>query len=339
MSSNILPLEPGPSDKDMMDNMVAIPIREFISGTRLPIDVFIRLSDMKFVLLVRAGDIFQVDRAVNYEQKQVEQLYVRKDDYAKYLKQSLAIAGIVVSREDIENRKKLEILSTTLSSVCKTLSDSGLDTKILEQTRIVLMATIELVESKQILGDLLLALSGLSDEVLAHSMAVAVVSSGMGHAAGWTQTTTLEKLALGGLFHEIGVRQLPKELIVKPLALMNFEEVLLYESHVSRGQQIMQSLGFIPEDILSIIYEHHENQAGQGYPRRLKSVRIHPLAKIVSLADAFCELVLKNKDNPSPRSGVDAVVHINQNMGPLFAKEALRALDQFIYPVVRPKSA
>ncbi len=318
--------------------MIGIPIREFISGSKLPIDVFIRLGDSKYVLLVRAGDVLQVNRAVNYENKQVDQLFVRKEDYPKYLKQNFAIAGIVISREEIESKKKLDIVAATLSSVYNSLEQTGLDPKTLEATRNVLFSTLDLVESKQLLGDLLTALGNLSDELLAHSMAVAVVATGMGHANGWTQVATLEKLSLGGMFHDIGMRQLPKELIKKPFALMDFEEMQLYESHVARGQQIMESLGFIPEDVVSIIYEHHENQAGQGYPKRLKSVRIHPLAKFVSLADTFCEIVLKSTNTPKPRTAVEALVHINQNMGPLFAKDALRAMDQFLYPVVKPKT-
>lgn len=319
--------------------MISIPIKEFIAGTKLPVDVFIRLGEAKFVMLVKAGEILQMERASSYEQKNVEQLYVRKEDYQKYMKQNLAIAGVVLTRDEISSKKKMDILGMALNSVCETLTISGLDVKTLEQTRNVILATIDLVESKKILSDLFQALAAMSDEVLAHSMAVAVVSTGMGYASGWTQTTTLEKLSLGGLFHDIGMRQLPKDLVKKPFALLDFEEVQMFESHVQRGQKIMQSLGFIPEDIISIVYEHHENQAGQGYPRRLKSVRIHPLAKIVSLADGFCDLVLPGMNNPNPKNAVDAIAHINQHMGPLYAKEALRALDQFLYPVAKPKAA
>jgi len=319
-----------------MDHMIAIPIQDFIAGTKIPVDVFIRIGKSKYVLLVKAGEELQVERATQYEQKSVDELFVRKEDYNKYLKQSLNIAGIVVAREEIENKKKIAIVGTSINSVFSTFENSGLDPATLEQTRSILSSTIKIVESKRILGELLRALADMSDELLAHSIGVAVISAGMGNAAGYTQSTTLEKLSLGGLFHDIGMRQLPKELVTKPFALMDFEEVQLYESHVVRGQQILQSLGFIPEDVISIVYEHHENQAGQGYPRRLKSLRIHPLAKFVSLADAFCDLVLKGPNNPSPKNAMEALIYINQHMAPLFAKDALRALDQYLFP--RPKS-
>src|SRR5436190_2118294 len=100
----------------MMDQMISIPIREFIVGTKLPMDVFIRLGDARFVLLVKAGEILQIERAYNYEQKHVEQLYVRREDYQKYMKQNLAIAGIVLTADEIQNKKKLEILGTALNS-------------------------------------------------------------------------------------------------------------------------------------------------------------------------------------------------------------------------------
>ncbi len=321
-----------------MEQMIAIPIQEFIAGTKLPVDIYIRLGDAKYVLLVKSGDALNIDRASGYEQKKVDFLFVRKEDYSRYLQVSLTVAGIVLTRDEIASKKKIDIIGTTLSAVYKTLDQAGMDLKSMEQTRNVLIATLELVESKKILGDLLAALAGMSDEVLAHSLAVAVVSTGMGHAAGWSQMSTLEKLSLGGLFHDVGMRQLPKDLIKKSFALMDFEELQMYESHVSKGQQIMQSLGFIPEDVLSIISEHHENQAGQGYPKRLKSLRIHPLAKFVALADAFCELILKSTNNPSPKTVTEALMQINHHMAPLFAKDAIRALEQFLYPIVKPKA-
>lgn len=322
-----------------MDQMVSIPLNEFISGTKIPVDVYIKLGETKYVMLVRAGETIQMDRLVNYESKQVDNLYIRKDDYAKYLQKNMAIAGIVMSHKEFANKRKVEILGATMNGVFQELEIVGLSSATLEQAKAILKSTVDLVEAKPILSDLLEALGKLSDEILAHSMAVSLISVGIGNNMGWTQSVTLEKLALGGLFHDVGMRQLPKALINKPYALLDFEEIQALESHPQRGVAIMQSVGFIPEDVISIIHEHQENLAGQGYPRRLKHHRIHPLARVVSLADCFSEHVMKGVNNPSPKSAVEALKYISENQGPLFAKEAMKALDLFVYQTVEKKAA
>ncbi len=310
---------------------MAVPLNDFISGTKIPVDVYIRLGQTKFVLLVKAGEIMMMDRLATYESKQVENLFIKKEDYGKYLQKNMAIAGIAISRGEFENKRKIEILGATMSGVFQELELVGLSNRTLEQAKVILKSTMDLVEAKPILGDLLAALAALSDELLAHSMAVSLISVGVGEQMGWTQSVTLEKLALGGLFHDVGLRQLPKALLNKPFALLDFEEIQALESHPQRGVQIMQSLGFIPEDVISIVHEHQENMAGQGYPRRLKHHRIHPLARVVSLADCFCEHVMKSVNNPSPKTALEAIKYINDYQGPLFAKEAIKALDQFVF--------
>ncbi|MGE3974709.1 MAG: HD-GYP domain-containing protein [Bdellovibrionales bacterium] len=323
----------------MGEEMVAVPIKEFISGSKIPVDTYIRLGNTKYVLLARAGETIQMDRLTTYESKQVDHLYIRKAEYSKYLEKNMTIAGIVLSRPEFDNRRKVEVLGTTMIGVFQELELVGLSDRTFEQAKSIFKSTITLVESKPVLADLLEALARLSDDLLAHSMAVSLISIGVGECMGWTQSVTLEKLALGGLFHDIGMRQLPKALITKPYALLDFEEIQALESHPQRGVQIMQSMGFIPEDVISIIHEHQENMAGQGYPRRLKHHRVHPLARVVALADAFSEHILKSMNNPNPKNALEALKYIVENQGPLFAKEAIKGLDQFVFQTSRKKIA
>ena len=54
--------------------------------------------------------------------------------------------------------------------------------------------------------------------------------------------TDLRDLALGGLLHDIGKSEMPRELIVKPGAYTD-EEMALMRTHVTRGEHILQQDG------------------------------------------------------------------------------------------------
>src|ERR1035438_9099714 len=136
--------------------------------------------------------------------------------------------------------------------------------------------------------------AALPGELFAHSVAVSVFSVMIGVQVGW-KSVVLEKLALGGLLHDIGKKEISPEILSKPRALMKESEVAEFESHAVRGMHILRSLPEVPDDVIAIAYEHHEAAFGQGYPRKLKLVYINPLARVVGLANEFALLTMKSR--------------------------------------------
>jgi putative nucleotidyltransferase with HDIG domain len=95
-------------------------------------------------------------------------------------------------------------------------------------------------------------------------------------------------LGMGALFHDIGRKEIPNRILVKPEPL-NQAERHLYEMHCQYGFEMGQRLGFAPP-ILAIIHEHHELFDGSGYPQKLKGEAIGLLSRIVALANHYDEL-------------------------------------------------
>ena len=53
-------------------DMIPIPIKEFISGGSTPVDVYIRLSNDKYVLLAKEDSKIQAAQLQQYEEKKVD---------------------------------------------------------------------------------------------------------------------------------------------------------------------------------------------------------------------------------------------------------------------------
>jgi len=190
--------------------------------------------------------------------------------------------------------------------------------------------TLSLIENHNKLAQLINSFSQSSDTFINHSMAVSAVSVMIGKGMGWEKRQTLEKLSLGGLLHDIGLKLLPPEIVNKPLAEMTYEETQTYETHPFKGMQLLQSIGSVPDDIVSIVYEHQENRIGQGYPQRIRDVKQHPLAKVVALADAFCYLTMKSVNSPEPKSPREALMYIEFTIGQPFNRDVFRALKNVV---------
>ena len=103
-----------------------------------------------------------------------------------------------------------------------------------------------------------------------------------------------------------------------------------WETHSFRGMQLLNALGVVPDDVVAMVYEHHENSIGQGYPQMTRDVKQHPLGKITTLANEFAELTLPGPNMPTPKTAREALVYIETTMGLPFNKEVFRALRRLV---------
>lgn len=310
--------------------MVPIPLQEFVSGPMIPVDLYVRLNNDKYVLIAKEDSKTQLDQLRSYGDKAVSYLFVRKDCYNRYVGSNLAIAGVVLARSEIAIEGKSDFLAKAATAVMREIETIGFSSESYEHARVVAAATTALVNAKLDIQALLLALSRTNDAVLAHSVAVGAVAVMIGRNMGWTKPATLEKLSLGGLLHDVGLKEISPEITNKPRAELTVDELLLLETHAFRSMEILRTVSSVPDDIIAIAYEHHENALGQGYPRKLRDLRMNPLAKVVALADQFVELTISSPNCRKPKTPLDAVQYIELVMGQPFNREAFAALRQIV---------
>lgn len=310
--------------------MIPVPIRELIDGVKTPVDLYIRLNETKFVLIAKAGTSTDKKRLASYKNKEISYLWIRGEEFHLMTQMNVAIAGIVVNKGSMSTRQKVHVVSSAANSVFKELNHLGITVGSYGAAKQVTEVTVSLVETHADLANLFKSLNECSQPLMRHSMAVSVVSVLIGIAMGWEQKATLEKLSLGGLLHDIGKKALPPELLEKNLASMTYDEIQLYESHPYKGMMMLQSLGVVPDDVVSIVLQHHENALGQGFPQKLRNLKTHPLAKVVALANEFVNLTVKSHKHPHPVNPREALLLIEHTMGQPYNKEAFSALARVV---------
>ena len=313
-----------------IDEMVAIATDEFVRGTQLPADIYVQLSGDKFVLIARQGTKADLQQMHLAEHMDAAHFYVRKSDFKNCVGQSLTIAGIVLARPELSFEKKGQFLRKTAESVFKELEHVGFTNESFEHAKMISRNIQSLIEARPDLGAAIELMNGISDDLIRHSMTVAAIAVIIAHNVGWKIPSTLEKIALGALLHDIGMKELPQDIISKARHEMSYEEQQIYESHPFRGMETLRSMPSIPDDILAIVYEHHENSIGQGYPRKIRDYKINPLAKVVALANGFAELTTKHVNNSTPRSPTEALAYIETTLGQPYNKAAFMALKNSI---------
>jgi putative nucleotidyltransferase with HDIG domain len=306
------------------DDFVAMAKDEFITGSQSAVDLHLKLSENNYLLIIKEGDKISFDK-MHFNDK-AQFLYIRKHEYHKCVGQALTIAGIVVDSLKISDEKKTVILSKAADAIFKEIEHLGFDHQALEHSKMVSKSIQTLVDAKPDLTSVIDMMSLLSDDLIRHSMMVSAVSVIIAKQMKWTMAQNLEKLALGALLHDVGMKELPDEILESPRHALSRDQMMMYESHVYRGVEILRTMPSVSDDIISIVLEHHENAPGQGYPRRLRDVKMNPFARIVALADCFAEVVMASTNNPHPKTPAQAIQFIEVTMGQPFHKPAFIAL-------------
>lgn len=313
-----------------------IHVDEFTSASTLPSDIYIRLSDNKFVKVGREGAAIQVQRIQTYKEKKVEYFYVHNRDFQKYAGFTLRLVKAVTASDKVSRAQKLKLFKHTGEVILTQIFIQDLRTEDVEFSQNIINNTLNLIGDEPDIFDLVTLLQNHSDSVYAHSVAVSVYSVLIAKMIGWSSQQTLLKLSLGGLFHDIGKKEISPAILSKARRDMKPDEVKLYESHPQRGKTILESLPGFPSDVIQIAFQHHENNLGTGYPLGVSQSRMHPLAKIVHLADVFFHLCQKYR----PEDGdpwMWALKEMWELKGPEFEPAPLKALMEiFSYPIPDP---
>ena len=120
------------------------------------------------------------------------------------------------------------------------------------------------------------------EELYFHSLNVTMLSMMVAREIGLPQQAG-GVLGIGALFHDIGHKEIPSQVLLKTEPLTPTERHL-YEMHCQYGVNLGRRLQLTPP-ALAIIHDHHEFYDGTGYPRKLKGEAIGLLARIVVISN------------------------------------------------------
>ena len=137
----------------------------------------------------------------------------------------------------------------------------------------------------------------------------------------------MEKIRHAATLHDIGKIGLKLESLNKPDALTP-EEKDIFCTHPKKGCKILAPIHFF-EDLIPIIYHHHEHYDGNGYPEGKSRTQIPLGARILAVADAFDAMT---SDRPYRKAMTEemAAEELRCYAGRQFDPEVVDAFIQFL---------
>jgi len=284
------------------DSYFSVSLHLISFGTPILYDLYINSSKTENEKFVRIFPQSETMLEEDLERlKKYKTLYVSEKQRGLYLKS-------LVNSKRVTDVQKVEVMRDSAFKHLDRIFDDSVEftTEVLDETitgcRESVEAMVDTIHGHDVqsVSELIGSLSFHDFYTFDHSVNVSMYCISI--LQSYKPEATKNELitaGLGGMLHDLGKMKIPTEIINHPGKLSD-EQFAEIKNHPEYGKGLLCSHthglddGHVDFDIISrVIYEHHENVNGTGYPNKLTGDQIHLYAKITAIADFFDALTTK----------------------------------------------
>jgi len=270
-----------------------IRIYHFWRFNRALCDVYLKLSDQKFVKIINKMDYYSKKDIDRYVRKKQKYFYISNEDYKNFSVSLKNASFLIFEEERILNYNKEELISTTHAIIHELLQTVGVSSTLLELAeKSVLEVTDGLRENNE-LWSLLVKSRDKRDYLYDHSYLLSCVCCNICSRLNWYNQETLHKLCMAAVFHDLLLNDSKLAMInrLDDERLLEFskEEQNLFADHPLKMAEIIRNSGKFISNVDVVIEQHHERPDGKGFPRGLSHLRISQLVCVFIIAHDFVD--------------------------------------------------
>ncbi len=294
--------------KELTPQYQAVDIHSFRNTTRdITFDVYLRLSEDNLAHVFSKTTGLDYKRLAQYIQKGVQELYIKVGDAPAFKE----FAEKTFNDPNTSSEKKIAtLLNMTEQNMAELFTQIAVSEDTAASSQKVVRGYVQLMTESPSTLAIILKLVSHGEYLYYHSIAVAIFSMFIARASGQFNSRMMELVGMGGFLHDIGCTQLSREITCSPTELTQAQWKEM-RGHPKLGLHMIENTPLVPDEVRHIVYQHHEEPGGRGYPNSLHGPVIYYPAKVVSLADAFSALISKRPYRPA--YSVEEAIHILQS--------------------------
>jgi HD-GYP domain-containing protein (c-di-GMP phosphodiesterase class II) len=253
----------------------------------LPCNVFVKLSEGKYVKVMNSGDDFDKEALDRFLGKKIPYLYIPRDGYLSIMQAVLAEANALIEKpETITVQSAAAATMGVFHSMQSLFEVDGFTPQVQAMTMVSVNLARGTMKKNPKLAELLAKLDANRDSYIAwHSTALSFLSCKLATALDWKSDGTFYKLSLASMLHDL---TLPNDDLakvhdkvatgdVKPTE----EELKVIVRHPIQGAQLLRGMSDeVPGEVAFIVEQHHERADGDGYPKGLSMKDISPVSAL-----------------------------------------------------------
>lgn len=305
--------------------MRRIPLSSARKGDILAQSVY----DPRGRVLLKAGNRLTVYLISKIKEHQIHSLYIAdSDDDVGSLKD---VVSPLVRLEAVHSVRQIYdnfLTKTTADDIMEMKRHQFRDSPIISK----LMQSAEKLSDEVFLNSNamveMVSIKSLDNYLYEHAVNVAVLSMLLGMDL-HLKEEELGKLVLAALLMDIGSHFVDTDILNTPGPLTP-EQMSEVQKHPATSHEYLTKKTQLPASVRHLILQHHERMDGSGYPSGTKGNDIHPLARILAIADTYDALTSDRPHRPgySPNEALEMIMgsagrQFDFTMVNLFAKRVV----------------
>jgi len=287
------------------DNFFSVPLEKIVPDTPLPFKIYLYINN-HFVLYRNVESELEENAYTRLQLKKVQFVFIEDAERSTFEKYDESTERINEEAKEVLETPVGQITESTKKELQKAAEYGPLEENMQEITTIASNSSQRLVEelkNQQYAADLLSKLVVHSNGIYGHSTNVATIAIHVALKMGYRQRHMLEYIGSAGLLHDIGKIKINKDLLNRPPDYYTTDEKIELEKHPRIGRELLLAITGSPEEVRLMVYQHHENYDGSGYPQGLRGQRIYEPTKIVSAINIFERLFQATRGISKKSSG------------------------------------
>jgi HD-GYP domain-containing protein (c-di-GMP phosphodiesterase class II) len=306
-----------------------------MAGERLTFTLFLKISEsqgeqVKYFPYLETGELLDAKWLIPLQKMNITYLYFIRQDLEGVLAYLNNHLQLLETGGPEQTRTKLNVLREHLNlTIHQAFAAPRLGRHIRgaqQQLDVVIQEFQKDLVSLRMVWDIL----SRSYSLYNHSVNVCLLATAM---MVFLKKSTKDSRMMGfaALFHDLGMTRVPEEILYKSgeLTPAEIEET---KEHPTTSMQMLKSYAAVPLEAARLVWEHHEDASGSGYPRGLSLMKQHPWTRILRLIDAYDALTTYRLHRP-PLTPFAALKHLQEQegaKGPVFDPLVLKTFIRFL---------
>lgn len=266
------------------NNFCKVRIDYFLRFDKVICDVYLKLSDEKFVKIINRHQEYSEEDINKYIAKDCNHLYIKEHDFKVF------VNGIVRSIQK-KDHEKLPVLVgensfiplTCQETVHEMVHKMGLSQQALIITNEAINTSIKLVQKSDIYK-LLKKTLGEGSYISEISMLVNYISCAICRESEWKAPDNYLRLSIASFFQNISLES-DDHAKIESTSSPEFDDLFSTAKkkvldHPSKSAEIVNKIQSLPLGVDKIIINHHERYDGTGFPRGIDYTRLDPMTSI-----------------------------------------------------------
>lgn len=290
------------------EDCIPIKIRNFYRFKKMKYDVFLELSETKFVKVINKNEEFFPSLIDKFVRKGVKFLYLEKKEHLQFIETSIDSLLRIFKTAKLapENIFLAQINATSI--IHEHIRTIGVSDKIVVLAKKVISSTSKNYDQFKSVKEMLKCFPFKEKDLPEQAILTSYLSEALLRALGWSSDMSKMKLGLASILHDA---PLSNDDLIKissledpNLAMFTEDEQEEYRTHTLKAAQLALDFpGFSEVDF--IIAQHHELPSGKGFPRKLNSNQITALSCVFIVVNNF---VAELSQKGISRSSVDRIL-------------------------------